>query len=87
MSDKLPVVRPLSPARRLLRRIGIAIAGGVVVFLGIVLLPLPGPGMVVIAVGLGILALEFETPRRWLVVARAKAAQAADKLRNRRRRN
>jgi uncharacterized protein (TIGR02611 family) len=87
MKEQLPVVRPANSTWRLLRRIGIAIAGGVVVFLGVVLLPLPGPGMVVIAVGLGILSLEFETPRRWLVAARAKAAQAAEKIRRRRRKN
>ncbi|MEO7773812.1 MAG: PGPGW domain-containing protein [Steroidobacteraceae bacterium] len=68
-----------------LRRIGIAIGGGVVVFLGVCMLVLPGPGIVVIALGLGILSLEFAAPRRWLVLARAKANEVADKVRERRK--
>lgn len=71
---------------RLLRRVGIAIAGGVVVFLGVCLLVLPGPGIVVIVVGLGILSLEFAAPRRWLASARARAEQLAAKVRARRKR-
>jgi uncharacterized protein (TIGR02611 family) len=61
----------MAPFIRWARRIGIAIAGGAVVVLGIVLLPLPGPGSLVIALGLGILSLEFEAPRRWLAQGRS----------------
>jgi uncharacterized protein (TIGR02611 family) len=70
---------------RWLRRVGIAIGGGIVVFLGVCMLVLPGPGLLVIVVGLGILSLEFAAPRRWLVSARARAEQVAAKVRARRR--
>lgn len=51
---------------RLLRRIGIGVAGSVVLGLGVVMLVTPGPAFVVIPLGLGILALEFEWAQRWL---------------------
>jgi hypothetical protein len=35
------------------------------VALGLLLILTPGPAFLVIPAGLGILALEFETPRRW----------------------
>lgn len=53
---------------RMGRRIGIAIAGGFVMLVGLVLsVPLvPGPGVAVMVLGLAILSLEFERPRQWL---------------------
>jgi hypothetical protein len=47
------------------RRLVIALAGGAIVALGLLLIFTPGPALVVIPAGLGVLALEFETPRRW----------------------
>ena len=68
---------------RLGRRIGIAIAGGLVVAAGVVLaMPLiPGPGLLLIALGLGILSLEFERPRVWLAALTARFRQGADRMR------
>jgi tellurite resistance protein TerC len=51
---------------KLARRIGIAIAGGTVLLIGIVMIVLPGPAIVVIPIGLAILALEFSWAQRWL---------------------
>jgi len=53
-------------ARRsgIVRRFGVAIAGVVVIVVGIVLIPLPGPGWLIVFSGLAILATEFERPRR-----------------------
>jgi hypothetical protein len=51
---------------RLVRRIGIGIAGSVVLGVGLVLLVTPGPAFIVIPIGLGILSTEFEWARRWL---------------------
>lgn len=48
------------------RRIAIAVVGGTVVILGIIMIVTPGPGLVGIAVGLAILAVEFTWARRWL---------------------
>ena len=47
------------------RRLLVALAGGAIVGLGLLLIFTPGPALVVIPAGLGVLALEFETPRRW----------------------
>jgi hypothetical protein len=66
---------------RLWRRIGIAIAGGAVIAVGVALLVLPGPGLVVIALGLGILSLEFERPRVWLQQLKKKGVQIKDRIR------
>jgi tellurite resistance protein TerC len=51
---------------KLVRRIGIAVAGGTVLLIGIVMIVLPGPAIVVIPIGLAILALEFSWAQRWL---------------------
>jgi uncharacterized protein (TIGR02611 family) len=42
-----------------MRRVGIFIAGWLVVVVGLVLVPLPGPGWVIVFVGLSLLATEF----------------------------
>lgn len=72
---------------RLGRRIGIALAGGLVVAAGVVLaMPLiPGPGILVIALGLGILSLEFERPRVWLAAMKLRFRAVADRFRGKSR--
>jgi hypothetical protein len=54
------------PGRRRLRKGAITLAGGSVVGLGVVLLPLPGPGTAIIAGGLAILGTEYPAARRAL---------------------
>ena len=65
---------------RIGRRIGIAIAGGVVIIAGIILaMPLvPGPGVALILLGLGILSVEFEWPRVWLARIKEKGVKFKD---------
>ncbi len=65
---------------RWLRRLVIAVAGGVVLFIGIAMIVLPGPAFIVIPLGLGILALEFELARRWLKRARSHADAVRDRV-------
>ncbi len=48
---------------KVLRRIGIALAGGTILLVGIAMIVLPGPAIVVIPAGLAILALEFAWAR------------------------
>jgi len=48
------------------RRVIVAVAGSLVLLLGIALIVLPGPAFLVIPAGLAILATEFEWARRWL---------------------
>jgi uncharacterized protein (TIGR02611 family) len=48
------------------RRVVIAVIGGTVVLIGVIMLVTPGPAIVVIPLGLGILAVEFVWARRLL---------------------
>lgn len=66
------------------KRIGVAIAGGLLIIVGIALLVLPGPGWLFIFLGLGVLATEFVWAERMLNKAKAKAQEAKDKVNNRR---
>jgi hypothetical protein len=67
--------------RRLGRRIAIALAGGLVILVGVILGPMPVvPGFPLILVGLGILSLEFERPRIWLAALKAKGRTIARRL-------
>ena len=54
------------PGGRLIWRIGVTVAGAVVIAIGIILLPLPGPGWLIIFAGLGILATEYAWAARLL---------------------
>jgi uncharacterized protein (TIGR02611 family) len=62
-------------------RLVVAIAGFLVVCIGIVLIPLPGPGLLVVAVGLFILALEFAWAERLLERTVDRLEQAAEEVR------
>ena len=63
------------------RRIGVTIAGVIVLLVGIAGLVLPVlPGWVLIFVGLGILATEYVWAQRLLRLAREKANSAKDKV-------
>jgi len=59
-----------SPPIRLLWRVGVALIGGAVVVLGMVMIPYPGPGWLIVFAGLAILATEFKWARRLLTYAR-----------------
>ncbi len=87
--DGQPEAKPSVPKNSFLRwgrRVGIAIAGGVVVLAGAVLsLPLvPGPGVAIIILGLAILSLEFERPRLWLQWLKERGARLVKKVKSRR---
>ena len=51
---------------RMARRIAVAVVGGTLVLIGIVMIVAPGPAFVVIPLGLGVLAIEFSWAKRWL---------------------
>jgi len=65
---------------RAARRIVIAIVGGTVLLIGIVMIVAPGPAVLVIPAGLAILGLEFAWARRWLRKVREKSESAARRL-------
>ncbi|MCH8612114.1 PGPGW domain-containing protein [Arsenicicoccus dermatophilus] len=52
------------PLARTVWRAGVALAGLVVVVVGLVLVPLAGPGWLIVLGGVGIWALEFDRARR-----------------------
>jgi hypothetical protein len=58
------------------RRCAVALIGGTVVAIGVLMIVLPGPAFVVIPAGLAILGLEFACARRWLRKLRAAGTQA-----------
>jgi len=54
------------------KKVGIAIVGGVVVLVGLVLIPYPGPGWLIVFAGLAVLATEFEFAASTLTWLRKK---------------
>ena len=48
------------------RRIAVAVVGGTILVLGVVMIFAPGPALIVIPVGLAILGIEFAWARFWL---------------------
>jgi len=59
-----------SPGLLALYRTGVAVLGGLVLAVGVVLIPYPGPGWLVVFAGLAILASEFTWARRVLTLLR-----------------
>lgn len=55
-------------------RAGVAVVGGFVVIVGIILIPAPGPGWLIVFAGLGILATEFAWAQRVLDYAKSRVA-------------
>src|SRR4051794_19433375 len=55
-----------NPTGKLALKIGIATLGGIVVAVGIVLIPFPGPGWAIVILGLAIWAIEFAWARQLL---------------------
>jgi uncharacterized protein (TIGR02611 family) len=55
-----------NPTGRMALKIGIGVLGGLVVAVGIVLIPFPGPGWAIVILGLAIWALEFAWARNLL---------------------
>ena len=72
------MIHTLFKVRRQMRRLNlsqpwrmvVAVVGGTVLALGLVMVVLPGPAIVAIPLGLAILATEFLWARRWLRKAR-----------------
>jgi uncharacterized protein (TIGR02611 family) len=55
-----------TPTGRLALRIGVGIAGALVIALGIILIPFPGPGWAIVILGLAIWAIEFTWAKKLL---------------------
>ncbi len=68
----------LSDTYKKARRVVVAIIGGSVVVVGILMIALPGPAILVIPAGLAILGIEFAWARRWLRKLKAKTQETMD---------
>src|SRR3954447_4300592 len=79
--ERLQARRAEHRARHPLYRIAFAVAGSVVLLLGIVMLVTPGPAFVLIPAGLAMLALEFAWAERLLVRALLAAERARERAR------
>lgn len=64
------------------RRLVIAVLGGTIVLLGVIMLVTPGPAMVVIPLGLAVLATEFIWARHLLKRIKYEAEEAWSYLKN-----
>jgi len=62
----------LDKVKRHSKKALIAVSGGLVVLIGLVLVPYPGPGWLVVFSGLAILSTEFTFAKRMLHYARGK---------------
>ena len=60
-----------------LRKIVVGIAGGALVLLGLVMVPLPGPGIPVVIAGIVLLSTEFE----WAARARDRGRELWARMR------
>jgi len=54
------------------KRVAIAIIGGVIILVGLVLIPYPGPGWLIVFAGFAVLSTEFEFATRALAWLRRK---------------
>ena len=79
-----PTIAPFKVVGRFIgrngKRVGVTIAGFLVLLAGAAMLVLPGPGIVVIIAGLAILATEYVWAQRLLRLAKEKANQAKDAI-------
>lgn len=70
----------LSQTKKLVRKVGIAIAGTALMIAGVILLVLPGPGLLLIALGLFVLSLEFNWADKYFKRLRAKVDEQKGRL-------
>ena len=61
----------MNQIKRHSKKIAVGIVGGIVLLVGILLIPYPGPGWLIVFAGLAILATEFEFAHRVLDRARS----------------
>ena len=63
------------PTGRIVLRLGVGLAGALVIVVGIILLPLPGPGWAIIFAGIAIWSIEFRWAKRLLLYAKARVLE------------
>ena len=75
----------MNKAYKAARKVVIAVAGFLVVGIGIILIPLPGPGILVMLAGLAILSLEFEWAEKRLLYFRNKLNKVIEQARSKKK--
>ena len=63
------------PALRRAYRVSVAVLGGTIAILGLLLVPLPGPGWLVVFLGLAILGTEFAWAKRLAAFTKRQLAR------------
>jgi uncharacterized protein (TIGR02611 family) len=63
------------------RKVAVAIAGTVVLVIGIILIPLPGPGILVCLGALWIFSLEFQWSKKYFEKGKRQFQEALNKAR------
>lgn len=66
--DRIDAWAERSPVRAVAVKVGVTLAGPLVIAAGVAMLVLPGPGLVVIALGMALLALEYDWARSLLAL-------------------
>ena len=61
-----------------MKRAGVAVAGALLVAVGVALLVLPGPGLLLVLAGLIVLASEFPAVEKYVEPVRVRAMRAAE---------
>ena len=64
---------------KLVRRLVITTAAGVILVIGVILLVIPGPGILVIALGLLLLSVEYPWAGRFVAWAKEKVGRRRDR--------
>lgn len=77
--DRIDAWAEHSRVRAVAVRVGVTVAGPLVIAAGIAMLVLPGPGLVVIALGTALLALEYDWARSLLAALGRGAHWAREK--------
>ena len=79
-SNPLPGPRASVRVLRICRKVGVAVAGGLVVTVGLALVVLPGPAIVVVPLGVAILATEFTWAQRLLLRIRSLTSRTLERV-------
>jgi hypothetical protein len=66
--------------KRLARKFGVTVGGGVLLLAGVAMLVLPGPGILVIIAGLAVLATEYAWAKRPLDAMRDRARRLRERV-------
>lgn len=61
-----------------MKKVGVVVAGGALLVVGVLLLVLPGPGLLLVLAGLVVLASEFPALERYVDPVRDRAMKAAE---------